>query len=97
MKTKHQIRVPFPRPPPPKDALYKCRFQAPESVNLAGSYALKAVAKHPEGITVDIAVTMPAVRFASSSSLIPRRFSRRKITETIDIFTKEHVTWLLLL
>jgi len=61
MKTKHQIRVPFPRPLPPKDALYKYRFQAPASIKLVGSYALKALAKHPEGISIDIAVTMPDV------------------------------------
>jgi U3 small nucleolar RNA-associated protein 22 len=61
MKTLHHIRVPFPTPPPPKDALYKFKFQTPASIKLVGSYALKAAAKHPSGITIDVSVSMPDV------------------------------------
>jgi U3 small nucleolar RNA-associated protein 22 len=61
MKHDHHIRVPFPTPPPPKDALYKFKFQRPTSIKLVGSYGLKAAAKHPEGITIDVSVIMPDV------------------------------------
>jgi U3 small nucleolar RNA-associated protein 22 len=61
MKHDYHIRVPFPSPPPPKDALYKFKFQKPTSIKLVGSYGFKAAAKHPDGITIDVSVTMPDV------------------------------------
>jgi U3 small nucleolar RNA-associated protein 22 len=61
MKAEH-IRVPIPSPRPPKDALYKFKFQAPTSVKLVGAYGLKTTAKQPEGITIDVSVMMPDVR-----------------------------------
>ena len=61
MKNDHHIRVPFPTPAPPKDALYKFRFQTPTSIKLVGAYGLKAAAKHPNGITIDVSVQMPDV------------------------------------
>ena len=53
--------MPFPSPPPPKDALYKFKFEKPEQIKLIGSYALKASAKHPEGFVIDVSVMMPDV------------------------------------
>jgi U3 small nucleolar RNA-associated protein 22 len=61
MKAKH-VRVPFANPRPPKDALYKFKFQAPTSIKLVGSYGLKTAGKHPEGITIDVSVEMPDVQ-----------------------------------
>ena len=61
MKNEHHIRVPFPSPAPSKDALYKFKFQTPTSIKLVGSYGLKAAAKQPRGITIDVAVLMPDV------------------------------------
>jgi hypothetical protein len=67
MKSQHQIRVPFPSPPPPKDALYKFKFEKPEQAKLLGSYALKSAAKHPEGITIDVLVAMPSVPISTTA------------------------------
>lgn len=61
MRNNHAIHVPFPTPAPSKDALYKFMFQAPTSLRLVGSYALKTAARGADGITIDIAVTMPDV------------------------------------
>ena len=65
MKSTHHIRVPFPNPAPPKDALYKYKFQAPTSIKLVGGYGLKAAAKQPDGITIDVSVIMPDVQLLS--------------------------------
>ena len=62
MKSMHHIRVPFPSPPPPKDALYKFKFQTPASLRLIGSYALKSAARGTVGIMIDVSVAMPDVR-----------------------------------
>ena len=61
MKSEHHIRVPFPNPPPPKDALYKYKFEKPSSIKLVGSYGLKAAAKSSQGFTIDVSVIMPDV------------------------------------
>ena len=61
MKSEHHIRVPFPNPPPPKDALYKYKFEKPSSIKLVGSYGLKAAAKTSQGFTIDVSVIMPDV------------------------------------
>ena len=61
MKSKHHIRVPFPTPGPPKDGLYKFRFARPSAIKLVGAYALKAVAKSSNGVTIDVVVVMPDV------------------------------------
>jgi len=68
MKNDHQIRVPFPTPAPPKDSLYKFKFQTPKSLKLVGAYGLKAAAKDPNGITIDISVLMPDVYALSLKS-----------------------------
>ncbi len=70
MKTEHHIRVPFPTPPPPKDALYRYKFEKPSSIKLIGSYGLKAAAKSSEGFTIDISVTMPDVFQPCQTQLI---------------------------
>ena len=64
MKSRHKIVVPFPSPAPPKDALYKFRFQPPTSVKLVGSYPLKATLKTSRGFVIDISVTMPDVHLS---------------------------------
>lgn len=61
MKKHHHVQVPFPTPTPSKDALYKFKFQTPSSVKLVGAYGLKAAAKHPKGITIDVSVLIPDV------------------------------------
>jgi U3 small nucleolar RNA-associated protein 22 len=61
MKMEHHIRVPFPSPLPPKDALYKFKFESPSAIKLIGSYGLKASAKQLSGITIDVSVMMPDV------------------------------------
>jgi len=61
MKKDRHITVPFSSPPPPKDALYKFKFEKPEQVKLIGSYGLKASSKHSEGFAIDVSVRMPNV------------------------------------
>ena len=65
MKSEHHIRTPFPDPRPPRDALYKYKFQKPASIRLIGSYALKATCKSAEGFIVDLAIMMPDVSASS--------------------------------
>ena len=91
MKTVHHIRVPFPTPAPPKDALYKFKFQTPTSIKLVGSYALKSAAKHPTGITIDVSVLMPDV-CPLLYNLISRIHFRKRTTSIIDISIRERVT-----
>lgn len=74
MKSEHHIRVPFPNPPPPKEALYKYKFEKPSSVKLVGSYGLKAAAKSSEGFTIDVSVTMPDVCSSWMITEFPEHF-----------------------
>jgi len=69
IKSRHNIVVPFPTPAPPKDALYKFRFQPPTSVKLVGSYALKAASKTSSGYVIDVSVMMPDVRRSTFAKL----------------------------
>jgi U3 small nucleolar RNA-associated protein 22 len=70
MKKDRGIRVPFPTPPPPEDALYKYKFRKPVQIKLVGSYGLKGAARSSQGFTIDVAVTMPDVH-PCQNSLIP--------------------------
>src|SRR5277367_1261918 len=71
MESKHHIRVPFPTPGPPKDGLYKFKFERPSAVKLVGAYGLKAAAKNSSGITIDVAVMIPDVfpRYSTETKL----------------------------
>jgi len=64
MKSKLHIRVPFPPPRPPKDGLYKFKFEKPSAIKLVGAYGLKAAAKSSSGLIIDVAVMMPDVTLA---------------------------------
>jgi U3 small nucleolar RNA-associated protein 22 len=79
MKSDHHIRVPFPNPPPPKDALYKFKFEKPSSIKLVGSYGLKAAAKSSEGFTIDVSLTMPDVFSHRENQLIVEHLHRERL------------------
>ena len=87
MESGHHIRVPFPNPQPPKDALYKYKFETPSSIKLVGSYGLKAAARSSEGFTIDVSVTMPDVHMSLRKFSNCRVSSMRKTTWIIGIFT----------
>lgn len=69
LKSSSDIAVPFPEPLPPKDAKYKLEFSSPAAIAVVGSFALNLATKFEEGISVDLAVTMPTVRKTSSLSM----------------------------
>ena len=95
MKSRHHIRVPFSVPGPPKDGLYKFKFEKPSAVKLVGAYALKAVGKSSSGIMIDVVIMMPDVCSLLRITNV-RALFRRKITWTFGTFTSARVTCLLL-
>ncbi|KAF9700946.1 hypothetical protein EKO04_000487 [Ascochyta lentis] len=71
------IAVPFPSPPPPKDAKYKLQYERPSSINATGSYPLKTATKSDEGMAIDLVVTMPKSLFQDKDYLNHRYFYKR--------------------
>jgi U3 small nucleolar RNA-associated protein 22 len=72
-----ELAIPFPDPKPTKDVKYKFGFGRPENVNIVGSYSLKTAARQPEGVCVDMVVTMPASLFQEKDYLNYRYFHKR--------------------
>lgn len=58
---KLEIRIPFPEPKPGADIKYKFSYEKPAYMNIAGSYALRTVAKQREGFAIDLILQMPPV------------------------------------
>lgn len=56
-----KIHIPFPEPRPGADIKYKFSYEKPAYMNIAGSYALKTVAKQHEGFAIDLILQMPLV------------------------------------
>ena len=65
LKRTHGIAVPFPRPRPPKTAMYKMEYEKPASINVTGSYPFRLNTNLEDTITIDLVVTMPTVNFVS--------------------------------
>jgi len=62
LQTISSTRVPFPEPRPGKEAKYLLAYAKPENINVVGSYARKTTMRCSDGIRIDLAITMPAVR-----------------------------------
>ncbi len=63
LRKEARIAVPFPEPRPGKDAKYTLEFIKPSSINVVGSFALRTSVKSKGPTAIDLAVTMPRVRF----------------------------------
>ncbi|KAF2459332.1 Nrap protein [Lineolata rhizophorae] len=72
-----KIRVPFPDPPPPKDAKYTMQYAKPASVNVVGSYPLKLATRIGDKLVIDLIVTMPSAMFSGKDFLNYRYFYKR--------------------
>ena len=59
----HTIRIPFPHPRPAKEAKYTLAYSKPANINVVGSYARKTTIQIGDQLGIDLAVTMPSVRF----------------------------------
>lgn len=73
---KSKISIPFPDPKPTK-INYKLAFEQPENVALVGSFGLKTGIHVPEGMSIDIALTMPKSLFQPKDYLNFRALYKR--------------------
>ena len=62
MKDNYGIVIPFPKPRPPKNAMYKFVYEKPENINVTGSYSLGLSTSLEEQTSIDLIVTMSDVR-----------------------------------
>ncbi|PWW76794.1 Nrap protein [Tuber magnatum] len=74
---KLEIHIPFPEPMPGADIKYKFSYEKPVYMNIAGSYALKTVAKQREGFAIDLILQMPPTIFQEKDYLNYRYFHKR--------------------
>ncbi|KAJ2677224.1 U3 snoRNP protein [Coemansia sp. RSA 1085] len=75
--SKSKFSVPFPDPAPPADLPIKMAFDAPEVVNIVGSYALGMAVRTGQGFSVDMMAQMPASLFQERDHLNFRYFYKR--------------------
>lgn len=71
------MTIPFPSPPPPKDAKYKLQYERPSSINVTGSYPLKTATRTEGELSIDLVVTMPKAIFQEKDYLNYRYFYKR--------------------
>lgn len=71
------VHIPFADPQPSSSANYKFAFEPPTGLQLVGSWPLKVATMRPEGIDVDLAVTMPSSLFQEKDHLNMRYFHKR--------------------
>lgn len=62
LKARYNVAIPFPRPRPPKTALYKLGYEKPQNINVTGSYPFRLNTRLDETPTVDLVLTMPKVK-----------------------------------
>ncbi|KAG0124810.1 Nrap protein [Tuber indicum] len=74
---KCKIHIPFPEPRPGADIKYKFSYERPAYMNIAGSYALKTVAKQHEGFAIDLIIQIPSTVFQEKDYLNYRYFHKR--------------------
>ncbi|RPA94731.1 Nrap protein [Choiromyces venosus 120613-1] len=74
---KRKIHIPFPEPRPGADIKYKFSYEKPTYMNIAGSYALKTVAKQHGGFAIDLVLQMPSTIFQEKDYLNYRYFHKR--------------------
>lgn len=73
----HNVRIPFPEPPPDGRAKYTFSYERPSNINVVGSYSRKTAIHVNDMLTVDLAVTMPAKIFQEKDFLNYRYFYKR--------------------
>lgn len=71
------ITVPSPDPKPKQDSPLKYAFKRPCKVQVIGSWILQTAALRPEGVDVDLVLTMPSSLFQEKDYLNMRYFHKR--------------------
>ncbi|MCO5565388.1 hypothetical protein L7F22_019061 [Adiantum nelumboides] len=74
---KAKVNIPFPDPAPKADSPLKFAFEKPSKVQVAGSWVLKSAALRPEGVDVDLVLTMPSQLFQEKDHMNMRYFYKR--------------------
>lgn len=74
--TSKRVVIPFPDPKPTK-VNYKFSYLPPEDVSLVGSFGLKTGILQNQGMSVDMALTMPKELFQAKDYLNYRAFYKR--------------------
>lgn len=72
----HKVAVPFPDPKP-TNKNYKFSYVAPSDVSLVGSFGLRSGIQNPQGMSIDMALTMPSSLFEHKDYLNYRAFYKR--------------------
>lgn len=98
LKKLYNVRIPFPQPRPGKSTKYSLAYGTPTDITVVGSYSRQTAIRAGEALSIDLAVTMPAVCCPDFSkpmcclTLGASQCSRIKITSTIDTSTREPTT-----
>ncbi|KAG8814643.1 hypothetical protein FRC17_001031, partial [Serendipita sp. 399] len=81
MLESHNIKAPFPTPPPTKDAKWTFKYEPPSSMNIVGSWAnnMSVKYKDDEPFGIDLAVTIPASLLQEKDYLNDRYFHKRAL------------------
>ena len=77
LQKSHKTAIPFPDPKPDRNAAYKLGYAKPSSINVVGSYALKAMVRSDDAFAVDMIVKMPDSIFQEKDFLNYRYFYKR--------------------
>ncbi|ANB12893.1 Utp22p [Sugiyamaella lignohabitans] len=72
-----KLAIPFPDPKPSPDIKYKFKIAHPESINIVGSYSIKTAVTQPEGVSIDLLITMPSSLFQEKDYVNYRYFHKR--------------------
>ncbi|KOS15490.1 hypothetical protein Malapachy_2735 [Malassezia pachydermatis] len=71
------VIIPFCDPVPHQDPAYTFAFDKPSALNLVGSWPLKAAARRPGTMDVDVEVVMPSSLFQEKDTFNARYFYKR--------------------
>lgn len=71
------IHVPWPEPRADRDAAYTVSYRRPSSIYVIGSYARRSALRNRNGLTIDLAITMPSGLFQAKDYLNHRYFYKR--------------------
>lgn len=74
---KSKVKIPFPEPAPKIDSPLKFAFQRPTKIQVAGSWVVSSAALRPEGVDVDLILTMPSDLFQEKDHMNMRYFYKR--------------------
>ena len=73
----HAVEVPWADPVPRGDPAYSIGFAKPSALHLIGSWPLKAAARRPGAMDVDMEVCMPSSLFQEKDTMNARYFTKR--------------------